>query len=79
MPWSYEAVGTSEWTGTPLAALIERAKPRSEVIEISFTGVDYGYDDGVGHYFGRSLTLDQLKDLEVLLVYEVLGTILVGF
>ena len=73
MPWDYEAVGTSEWTGTPLAALIDRAKPHSDVIEISFTGVDYGYDDGVGHYFGRSLTLDQLKDLEVLLVYDMNG------
>jgi DMSO/TMAO reductase YedYZ molybdopterin-dependent catalytic subunit len=25
MPWMYEAVGTSEWTGTKLAPLIERA------------------------------------------------------
>ncbi len=73
MPWDYEAVGTSEWTGTPLAPLIERAKPHSEVVEISFTGADYGYDDGIGHYFGRSLTLDQLKDLEVLLVYDMNG------
>ena len=24
MPWAYEAVGTSEWTGTRLAPLIER-------------------------------------------------------
>lgn len=73
MPWAYEAVGTSEWTGTPLAPLIEQAQPQSKVIEISFTGVDYGYDGGVGHYFGRSLTLDQLKGLGVLLVYNMNG------
>ena len=54
MPWAYEAVGTSEWTGTPLAQLIEVAKPHSKVVEISFTGIDYGYDGGVGHHFGRS-------------------------
>ena len=73
MPWAYEAVGTSEWTGTPLAPLIKRARPHSEVIEISFTGVDYGYDAGVGHYFGRSLTLNQIRNLEVLLVYDMNG------
>ena len=73
MPWAYEAVGTSDWTGTPLAPLIERAVPHSEVIEISFTGADYGYDAGVGHYFGRSLTLNQIKNLEVLLVYDMNG------
>ena len=30
MPWMYEAVATSEWTGTKLAPLIERACPKNE-------------------------------------------------
>ncbi len=73
MPWGVEAVGTSEWTGTPLAPLIARAAPKSDAVEITFTGVDFGYDYGVGHYFGRSLTLEQLDQLEVLLVYGMNG------
>ena len=73
MPWGYEAVGTSIWTGTFLWPLIERAKPKSSVVEFSFTGADFGYDKGVGHYYGRSLTTKQMKDLDVLLVYEMNG------
>ncbi|WP_299849573.1 sulfite oxidase [uncultured Roseovarius sp.] len=73
MPWNCEAVGTYEWTGTLLAPLIAQAKPAKDVVEISFTGVDYGYDSGIGHFFGRSLTLAQLEELEVLLVYAMNG------
>ena len=73
MPWMYEAVGTSEWTGTKLAPLIERACLKNGVVEISFTGADYGYDMGEPHFFGRSLTLAQIKELDVLLVYAMNG------
>ena len=73
MPWAYEAVGTAEWTGTPLAPLIERAKPQGGVVDFAFEGADFGYDNGVGHAFGRSLTPEELADLEVLLVYEMNG------
>lgn len=73
MPWLYEAVGTSLWTGTKLAPLIKEAMPTKEVVEISFTGADYGFDMGEGHYFGRSLTLDQIEELDILLVYAMNG------
>lgn len=73
MPWKFEAVGTSEWTGTPLAPLIRQAQPNDDVVEISFTGADYGFDKGQGHFFGRSLTLAQIEDLDVLLVYAMNG------
>jgi len=73
MPWMYEAVGTSEWTGAKLAPLIERACPKNGVVEISFTGADYGYDMGEPHFFGRSLTLAQINELDVLLVYAMNG------
>ena len=36
-------------------------------------GADYGFDKGIGHYFGRSLTLKQLDELDVLLVYAMNG------
>lgn len=73
MPWGVEAVGTSEWTGTPLAPLIERAKPKAGAVDIVFTGADCGFDKGVEHAFGRSLTLDQIASLDVLLVHQMNG------
>lgn len=69
MPWAYEAVGTSEWIGTPLAPLIARAGPADGVVDISFTGLDFGFDGGVGHRFGRAMTPEQIADMDVLLVY----------
>ncbi len=73
MPWMYEAVGTSEWTGTPLRPLIERAGSNSDTMEIAFFGEDYGFDKGMGHYFGRSLTMAQIAELDVMLVYSMNG------
>ncbi|MBW3096444.1 molybdopterin-dependent oxidoreductase [Pseudohoeflea coraliihabitans] len=71
MPWMYEAVGTSHWTGTLLKPLIEKADPSGDVVEFSFLGADFGFDQGVGHHFGRSLTRDQLDD--VMLVHSMNG------
>ncbi|MFP7572107.1 sulfite oxidase [Marivita sp. S2033] len=73
MPWAYEAVGTSEWTGTPLAPLLERAKPQAGVQDFAFLGADYGFDKGQPHHFGRSLTPDQIADLDVMLVWGMNG------
>jgi DMSO/TMAO reductase YedYZ molybdopterin-dependent catalytic subunit len=69
MPWMYEAVGTSAWTGTPLAPLLERARPRAQVQDFAFIGADSGFDKGQPHFFGRSLTPQQIAELEVLLVW----------
>ena len=73
MPWMYEAIGTSEWTGTPLAPLIERARPKASVQDFAFTGADFGYDKGVPHHYGRSLTPQELADLDVMLVWGMNG------
>ncbi len=73
MPWAYEAVGTSEWTGTPLAPLIAQAQPKDGTVDIVFTGADFGYDGGVGHNFGRALSLAQVEELDVMLVYQMNG------
>lgn len=73
MPWMYEAVGTSEWTGTPLLPLIEKAEPTADVIELAFIGADRGFDNGIDHHFGRSLTLQQINELDVLLAYGMNG------
>lgn len=73
MPWMHEAAGTSLWTGTPLWPLIKRALPAQATVDIAFYGADYGYDMGHGHYFGRSLSIEELQKLDVLLVYEMNG------
>lgn len=73
MPWMYEAVGTSQWTGTPLAPLLERAKPTASVQDFVFTGADFGFDKGQPHQFARSLTPKDIADLDVLLVWGMNG------
>lgn len=73
MPWMYEAVGTSEWTGTPLAPLLERAQPQAGVRDFAFLGADFGFDKGQPHCFGRSLTPEQIAELDVLLVWGMNG------
>src|SRR4051812_41985825 len=40
--WELGAVGNAEWTGVPLAALLERARLEEEVCEIVFEGADRG-------------------------------------
>ena len=50
-PWLYEAVGTAEWTGTPLAPLLDEAGV-DETPSRSFSpaldrGVQSGYDHDV--------------------------------
>jgi DMSO/TMAO reductase YedYZ molybdopterin-dependent catalytic subunit len=71
-PWLTEAVGTAEWTGTPLAPLLAEAGI-ADAPEFVFTGADRGYQGGVEHAYERSLSReDALRD-EVLLVDEMNG------
>ena len=56
MPWTDEAVGTAEWTGTPLRHLLDRAGLLDDAVEIAFIGADRGFDRGHEHNYGRSLT-----------------------
>src|SRR5207249_2293209 len=39
-PWLQEAVGTAEWTGTPLAPLLREAGLDEGATEVVFTGLD---------------------------------------
>lgn len=72
-PWLLEAVGTAEWTGTPLGPILEEAGLEEDVIEVVFTGADRGVDEGVEQVFERSLPLDEARRPEVLLAYEING------
>jgi sulfane dehydrogenase subunit SoxC len=72
-PWLVEAVGTAEWTGTPLGPLLRAAVPTAAAREVVFTGADHGVERGVEQTYQRSLALaDALSD-EVLLVHGMNG------
>ncbi len=72
-PWLLEAVGTAEWTGTPLAPILEEAGVLAGSVEVVFTGLDRGVEDGVEHLYERSLPLAEALRDEVLLAYAVNG------
>ena len=42
-PWLLEAVGNAEWTGVPLASVLEEAGVPDATMEIVFTGLDRGW------------------------------------
>ena len=72
-PWLYEAIGTAEWTGTPLRPLLERAGLTDSAVEIVFSGADRGVQGGEEHDYQRSLSIaDAMRD-EVLLAHEMNG------
>src|ERR671930_2760509 len=72
-PWLREAVGTAEWTGTPLAPLLDEAGVSAGATEVVFTGRDRGIQGDVEHAYERSLPVaDAMRD-EVLLAYAING------
>jgi len=56
-PWLAEAVGTAEWTGTPVAPLLAEAGLAGDALEVVFTGLDRGVEGGVEQLYERSLSL----------------------
>jgi sulfane dehydrogenase subunit SoxC len=72
-PWLQEAVGTAEWTGTPLSGILEEAGLTAEASEIVFTGLDRGIQGDDEHLYERSLARSEALRPEVLLAYEING------
>lgn len=73
LPWMGEAVGTAEWTGTPLGPIVESAGLDPDVAEIVFWGADRGIQGEEDQFYGRSLTVAEALRPEVLLAYEMNG------
>jgi DMSO/TMAO reductase YedYZ molybdopterin-dependent catalytic subunit len=73
LPWLGEAIGTSQWTGTPLRELLEEAGAAPGAREVVFRGADRGTQDDVAQTYARSLTLADASRPEVLLAYEMNG------
>ncbi|MFE5657153.1 sulfite oxidase [Streptomyces sp. NPDC056517] len=74
-PWLVEAVGTADWTGVPLAALLAEAGVAEEAVEAVFTGADHGVERGVEQDYRRSLPLTTAADpdRDVLVAYAMNG------
>ena len=72
-PWLNEAIGTAEWTGTPLAPILAEAGLRDDAVELVFAGADRGVQGGVEQTYERSLTVAEATTADVLLAYAVNG------
>jgi DMSO/TMAO reductase YedYZ molybdopterin-dependent catalytic subunit len=72
-PWLTGAVGTAEWTGTPLAPILEEAALRAEAREVVFMGLDRGIQGEVPHPYARSLPVAEAMRDEMLLAWAVNG------
>src|ERR1051325_5297175 len=65
--WGLGAVGNAEWTGVPLATLLDRAQIRSTAREVIFEGADGGRLEDPkapvgGLKFARSIPLEKALD-----------------
>ena len=76
--WESGAVGTAEWTGVPLSAVLDMAGVKKGAVEVILQGPDSGEvheepkSPGVIAY-ERSLPLTKAKRPEVLLAYKMNG------
>ena len=72
-PWLLEAVGTAEWTGTPLRGVLEEAGVDADAGEVSSGALDRGVEGGEEQQYERSLPLAEALRDEVLLAYAMNG------
>lgn len=73
--WNFGAVSTAEWTGVPLAEVLDRAGVKSSGRYIIFRGADRGQVEGHSDTiaFERSLDINQARESEPLLAYAMNG------
>jgi len=71
------ALHNAEWTGTPLAPILEEAGLRAEGVEVVFWGADTGTEEirdiEVEQHFARSMSVEDVAQAGLLLAYEVNG------
>lgn len=72
-PWLDGAVGTADWTGVPLADLLNDAGPTSPAREVVFTGADHGFEQGVEQDYERGLSLEDALADDVIVAYQMNG------
>lgn len=72
-PWEYGGVGTADWTGTPLRHILERTGLTAGAVDIAFFGADRGFDAGIEHDYGRSLTPVEAMEPNILVAWAMNG------
>lgn len=72
-PWLVEAIGTAEWTGTPLAPILDEAGLADDTRDIVFTGADRGFQGGREQDYQRALSPEEAAGEDVLLAYAMNG------
>jgi DMSO/TMAO reductase YedYZ molybdopterin-dependent catalytic subunit len=72
-PWLVEAVGTAEWTGTPLAPLLGEAGIGPAAVDVVFTGADHGVERGVEQDYARGLPVAEALREDVVLAWAMNG------
>jgi len=72
-PWLSGAVGTADWTGTPLLALLEEAGLADSARQVVFTGHDHGIEGNIEQGYQRSLSIQEIRRDEPLLAWGMNG------
>src|SRR4051812_23766320 len=72
-PWLLEAVGTAEWSGTPLAPLLREAGLSPDAVDVVFTGADHGVERGVEQDYARGLPMAEALQPDALLAWAMNG------
>ncbi len=72
-PWDMGAISAADWTGTPLAAVLERAGIGDDAVEALFVGADAGSAGGKDIRYERSLPLSVALHPDTLLVWAMNG------
>ena len=72
-PWGLEAVGTGEWTGTPLAPLLAEAGIAPGAVDVAFRGLDRGIEGDVEQDYERGLSLAEATADGVMLAWGLNG------
>jgi len=69
--WNLGAVSTAEWTGVPMAEVLDRTGVLTQAREVLFKGADGGTlaDHSGPKRFERSLQIDNARHADVLLAY----------
>lgn len=73
--WQLGAVSTAEWTGVPLAELLDRCTPSARASALVFRGADSGAvpDRPAGVRYERTLSIDDALGSGALLAYAMNG------
>jgi sulfane dehydrogenase subunit SoxC len=72
-PWLLEAVGTAEWTGVPVASLLDRVGLHGDAVDVVFVGADRGVEGDEEHAYERAIPFAEARRDDVILAFRMNG------